>query len=116
MPSVTDVTVMADIVYDPESPSDPQPPTPPVKTYKLTVVCNPIGAASLSGAGTYKEGDWVYISADTYSGYVFKGWTRDGETVSTNSYYNFEMPASDIVLTANYVYTLPTPKTLSSLS
>lgn len=110
MPSVTDVTVMADIVYDPESPSDPQPPTPPVKTYKLTVVCNPIGAASLSGAGTYKEGDWVYISADTYSGYVFKGWTRDGETVSTNSYYNFEMPASDMVLTANYVYNPTNPK------
>ena len=85
MPSVTDVTVMADIVYDPESPSDPQPPTPPVKTYKLTVVCNPIGAASLSGAGTYKEGDWVNLSANSYSGYVFKGWTRDGETVSTTS-------------------------------
>lgn len=110
MPSVTDVTVMADIVYDPESPSDPQPPTPPVKTYKLTVVCNPIGAASLSGAGTYKEDDWVNLSADTYSGYVFKGWTRDGETVSTNSYYNFEMPASDMVLTANYVYNPTNPK------
>ena len=110
MPSVTDVTVMADIVYDPESPSDPQPPTPPVKTYKLTVVCNPIGAASLSGAGTYKEGDWVNLSANSYSGYVFKGWTRDGETVSTNSYYNFEMPASDMVLTANYVYNPTNPK------
>lgn len=110
MPSVTDVTVMADIVYDPESPSDPQPPTPPVKMYKVTVVCNPIGAASLSGAGSYKEGDWVSISANTYSGYVFKGWTRDGETVSTNSYYNFEMPASDVVFTANYVYNPTNPK------
>lgn len=110
MPSATDVTLMADIVYDPESPSDPQPPTPPVKTYKLTVVCNPIGAASLSGAGTYKEGDWVNLSANSYSGYVFKGWTRDGETVSTNSYYNFEMPASDMVLTANYVYNPTNPK------
>lgn len=110
MPSATDVTLMADIVYDPESPSDPQPPTPPVKTYKLTVVCNPIGTASLSGAGTYKEGDWVSISANTYSGYVFKGWTRDGETVSTNSYYNFEMPASDVVFTANYVYNPTNPK------
>lgn len=110
MPSVTDVTVMADIVYDPESPSDPQPPTPPVKTYKLTAVCNPIGAASLSGAGTYKEGDWINLSANSRSGYVFKSWTRDGETVSTNSYYNFEMPASDMVLTANYVYNPTNPK------
>ena len=110
MPSATDVTIMADIVYDPESPSDPQPPTPPVKTYKLTVVCNPIGAASLSGAGTYKEGDWINLSANSYSGYVFRSWTRDGETVSTNSYYNFEMPASDMVLTANYVYNPTNPK------
>lgn len=110
MPSATDVTLVADIVYDPESPSDPQPPTPPVKTYKLTVVCNPIGAASLSGAGTYKEGDWVNLSANSYSGYVFRSWTRDGETVSTNRYYNFEMPASDMVLTANYVYNPTNPK------
>lgn len=110
MPSVTDVTIMADIVYDPESPSDPQPPTPAEKMYKLTVVCNPIGAASLSGAGSYKEGDWINLSANSYLGYVFRSWTRDGETVSTNSYYNFEMPASDMVLTANYVYNPTNPK------
>ena len=111
MPSATDVTVMADIVFDPESPSDPQPPTPPVKKYKLTLVCNPTsGAGRLSGDGNYEAGDWVYISADTYQGYVFKGWTRDGETVSTNSYYNFEMPASDMVLTANYVFNPTNPK------
>lgn len=110
MPSVTDVTIMADVVYDPESPSDPQPPTPAEKMYKLTAVCNPIGAASLSGAGSYKEGDWINLSANSRSGYVFRSWTRDGETVSTNSYYNFEMPASDMVLTANYVYNPTNPK------
>lgn len=110
MPSVTDVTIMADVVYDPESPSDPQPPTPVEKMYKLTAVCNPIGAASLSGAGSYKEGDWINLSANSRSGYVFRSWTRDGETVSTNSYYNFEMPASDMVLTANYVYNPTNPK------
>lgn len=110
MPSATDVTIMADIVYDPESPSDPQPSTPAEKMYKLTVVCNPIGAASLSGAGSYKEGDWVNLSANSYSGYVFRSWTRDGETVSTNRNYNFEMPASDMVLTANYVYNPTNPK------
>lgn len=111
MPSATDVMLMADIVYDPESPSDPQPPTPPVKTYKLTVVSNPtVGAGRVWGSGNYEEGDWVSISADTYSGYVFKSWTRDGETVSTNSYFNFEMPASDVVFTANYVYNPTNPK------
>ena len=111
MPSATDVMLMADIVYDPESPSDPQPPTPPVKTYKLTVVSNPtVGAGRVWGSGNYEEGDWVSISADTYSGYVFKSWTRDGETVSTNSYFNFEMPASDVVFTANYVYNPTSPE------
>ena len=110
MPSVTDVTVMADVVYDPTSPSDPQPPTPAEKKYKLSVVCNPAGAGSVSNGGSYAEGTTISISTSNNSGYVFKGWTRDGETISANRYYSFTMPASDVVLVANYVYNPTSPK------
>lgn len=110
MPSVTDVTVMADVVYDPTSPSDPQPPTPAEKKYKLSVVSNPAGAGYVSEGGSYTEGTTINVSTSNNSGYVFKGWTRDGETVSANSYYSFTMPASDVVLVANYVYNPTNPK------
>lgn len=110
MPSVTDVTVMADVVYDPTSPSDPQPPTPVEKKYKLTLVSNPAGAGSVSNGGSYAEGTTIRISTSNNSGYVFKNWTRDGETISANSYFNFTMPATDVVLVANYVYNPSNPK------
>lgn len=109
MPSVTDVTVMADVVYDPTSPSDPQPPTPVEKKYKLTLVSNPAGAGSFSGNGSYAEGTTIRISTSNNYGYVFKIWTRDGETISANSYFNFTMPATDVVLVANYVYNPTSP-------
>lgn len=109
MPSVTDVTVMADVVYDPTSPSDPQPPTPVEKKYKLTLVSNPAGAGSFSGNGSYAEGTTIRISTSNNYGYVFKNWTRDGETISANSYLNFTMPATDVVLMANYVYNPTSP-------
>lgn len=110
MPSVTDVTVMADVVYDPTSPSDPQPPTPAEKKYKLSLVTNPAGAGYVSDGGSYAEGTTTNVSTSNNTGYVFKGWTRDGETVSANSYYSFTMPASDVVLVANYVYNPSNPK------
>ena len=117
MPSATDVTIMADVVYDPASPSDPQPPTPAEKKYKLTLVSNPAGAGTVSIgdyykesiSGNYTEGTTINISTYNSNGYVFKGWTRDGETISANSYYNFTMPASDVVLVANYVYNPTSP-------
>lgn len=40
---------------------------------------------------------------------MFKNWTRDGETISANSYFNFTMPATDVVLVANYVYNPTSP-------
>lgn len=109
MPSMIDVTVMADVVYDPTSPSDPQPPTPVEKKYKLTLVSNPAGAGSFSGNGSYAEGTTIRISTSNNYGYVFKNWTRDGETISANSYFNFTMPATDVVLVANYVYNPTSP-------
>lgn len=105
----SDVEVVADVVYDPSSPSDPESPAAPVSTYKLSVVANPVGAASVGGAGSYAANASVYVSASAKRGYVFTGWTRDGEPVSSRSSFNYTMPASDVVLTANYVYNPTNP-------
>ena len=105
----SDVEVVADVVYDPSSPSDPEAPAAPVTTYKLSVVANPVGAASVSGAGSYAANASVRVSASAKRGYVFTGWTRDGEPVSSSRSFNYTMPASDVVLTANFVYNPTNP-------
>ena len=105
----SDVEVVADVVYDPSSPSDPESPAAPVTTYKLSVVANPVGAASVGGAGSYAANASVYVSASAKRGYVFTGWTRDGEPINSRSSFNYTMPASDVVLTANFVYNPTNP-------
>lgn len=105
----SDVEVVADVVYDPSSPSDPEAPAAPVTTYKLSVVANPVGAASVSGAGSYAANASVRVSASAKRGYVFTGWTRDGEPINSRSSFNYTMPASDVVLTANFVYNPTNP-------
>ena len=104
-----DVEIVIDTEFDPTSPGDPNASI--TKKYKLMLVSNPIGACtfSQSGSAEYSEGAQVYVSAYTNSGYVFTGWTKDGETISTNYGFNYIMPAHDVVLTANYVYSPANP-------
>ena len=105
----TDAELVFNSEFDPASPSDPQPGDT-TKRYRLTLVCNPVGAGYTSSTEkSYAVGSSFNINAYTNSGYVFTGWTRDGETISTKSSFNFTMPATDVVLTANYVYNPSSP-------
>lgn len=103
-----DVKVAVDVFFNPSSPSDPLPDDN-TKYYNLTLVCNPTDAGTTNNSGKYKAGQGVYVSTSRNSGYVFTGWTKDGETINTNSGFNYIMPASDVVLTANYVYNPTSP-------
>lgn len=103
-----DVEIVVNTEFAPSSPADPEQPTE-TKRYKLSLVTNPTGAGTVSGYGTYEVGSKVYVYTSNYSGYVFTGWTKDGETISTSNSMNFTMPASDVVLTANYVYNPSSP-------
>jgi len=68
--------------------------------------------AETSGAGYYFEDDFVIVDAGTRPGYNFTGWTvNEGDiTVSNDSSAWFIMPASAVVITANWellpVYTI----------
>ena len=109
MPS-KDVEVVLDAVFDPSSPSDPNVGTgTQTQKYTLSLVSNPAGASALSGAGKYAEGESVYIRTSANTGYVFTGWTKDGESISTTTSGYYSMPASDVVLTANYIYNPASP-------
>lgn len=103
-----DATLLIDVEFDPASPSEPQQPST-VKSYKLTLVNNPAGAATLYGAGSIRAGSTASVSVSSNSGYIFTGWTMNGTTVSTSSSYSFTMPESDVVLTANFRYNPSSP-------
>ncbi len=82
--------------------------TDSAKSYTLTLEASPVNGGSVSGEGRYKEGDIVTAGATAHSGYTLKNWTVNGTQVSTSSTFKFYMPASDTVITANFVptYTL----------
>jgi uncharacterized repeat protein (TIGR02543 family) len=75
----------------------------PVNLYTLTLLDNPIGAGILSGGGSYEEGELVPVSALANAGFEFVNWTRDEEVVSTSAAFNFEVPAENTTLVANFV-------------
>ena len=107
MPSM-DVMLTAEYVFDPSSPSDPQP-ADTTKLYKLTLKSNPSGAGSVSGGGNFAVGKSVNVSTYANSGYVFKGWFKDGENISKNKSINYTMPSMDVMLTAEYVFDPSSP-------
>lgn len=62
-----------------------------------------------TGAGTYKEGDSVTVTAEDKDGKVFKGWKDEsGKTVSAEKSYTFTVTGAT-TLTAVYEDIAPTP-------
>lgn len=79
-----------------------------VPTYTLAITVDPVGAGSVTGAGSYPEGKSVTLTATPNTGYGFVCW-KDGSTViSTNANYTYTTTASNVTLTATFevVYTL----------
>lgn len=73
------------------------------KSYKVTlnVAKDDKGFSSLKGAGTYKYGATVDISAILNDKFEFVAWKNaDGTVFSNNMDTNFDMPAKDVTLTA----------------
>ena len=73
--------------------------------YTVTIVDSYAGLNS--GAGNYFEDDIVIIDAGTHNGYTFNGWTTDNNAVTfvnaTSTMTTFEMPASNVIVTANWL-------------
>jgi hypothetical protein len=72
-------------------------------TYTVTVSANPRQGGSVSGGGTYREGDWVTVTATPKKGYIFFNWTENGEEVSAEATYRFEMGTESRTLVANFL-------------
>ena len=68
----------------------------------ITATANPERGGTIEGAGTYVQGQTCTLTATATSGYRFNNWTENGEVVSTDAAYSFQMTA-DRALVANFI-------------
>src|SRR5690554_310820 len=76
--------------------------------YQLSINFNPESSGTASGGGAYNMEAIVAVSATPATGYQFINWTDVDEIeISSEADFNYNMPADDVVLTANFAITLP---------
>lgn len=61
----------------------------------ITVVASPATGGTVSGGGTYSEGDTVTLTAKANAGYVFDGWLLNGGWISSDATYTFSAYSSE---------------------
>ncbi len=59
------------------------------QNYTISVSANPTNGGSVSGGGTYQQGQSCTVYATANEGYTFTNWTENGTQVSTNANYSF---------------------------
>ena len=78
----------------------------PVVNHTVTVTANAEGENVVSGGGEYEEGEEVTVTAsEDLEGWVFIGWTEDGEFVANDPEYTFVVKG-DVELVAVYAMDL----------
>lgn len=81
-----------------------------VKIAGLTLSTSPATAGSVSGEGTYREGQTVNVRTSGNRNFVFQSWKDDqGNVVSTSSSFNYLFAGEQTHLTAYYVYSPGVP-------
>ncbi len=74
--------------------------------YAISVSANPSSGGSVSGGGTYNQGQSCTVHAVANSGFTFVNWTENGTQVSTNANYTFTVTGNRN-LVANFEAQLP---------
>ena len=62
-----------------------------INTYTVEVVANPAEGGEVNGGGEYQHGENVTVTAIENEGYTFQNWTENGEELSTDLSYSFEV-------------------------
>ena len=70
-------------------------------TYNITVSANPTNGGTVSGGGTYNQGQSCTVTATANSGYTFTNWTENGNVGSTQANYTFTVN-NNRTLVANF--------------
>jgi len=70
--------------------------------YNLNVSVNPSNSGTVSGPGTYLEGETVRLTATPNVSYMFHSWLQGGEAISHQKALQLVMPGSNTSLTASF--------------
>ena len=94
------VAVYAPKPYNPDNPWDPMSDN----TYRLFLDCSPQGACSFSRTSGEKveSGTMVDVSAYPNQWYEFLGWYENGELVSNDIYFQYQMKPRTSTLVAKF--------------
>ena len=76
------------------------------QNFTVTVSANPTNGGTVTGDGTYQQGQSCTVSATANAGYNFVNWTEGGNVVSTNANYTFTVNANR-TLVANFEQQIP---------
>ena len=76
-------------------------------SYSVNATSNPTSGGTITGTGTYEYGQTCTLTATPANGYEFSNWTENGEVVSTNATYSFNV-SDNRSLVANFNSTIPT--------
>ena len=71
------------------------------QNYTVSVSANPTNGGTVSGGGTYQQGQQCTVHATANTGYTFTNWTENGNVVSTQANYTFTVN-SNRTLVANF--------------
>ena len=63
--------------------------TSQIPTYSINVSASPSNAGTVSGGGSYQQGQSCTVTATAATGYTFLRWAENGNQVSTNASYTF---------------------------
>ena len=63
-------------------------------SYQISASVDPQGSGTISGAGTYSYGQTATLTVTPNENYVFQNWTEDGEIVSEDETYSFDVTSN----------------------
>ena len=71
------------------------------QSYTIAVSANPANGGTVTGGGTFSQGQSCTVNATANTGYTFTNWTENGNVVSTNARYTFTV-TDNRTLVANF--------------
>lgn len=100
-------SLTAYFTFQPTGPAEPSEPSQ-ILYYRLSTKATVGG--TVSGGGKYQQGTGVTVRANAQSGFVFVNWTdSNGETLSTEATYNYQMDTHNETLTAHFTFDPSSP-------
>jgi uncharacterized repeat protein (TIGR02543 family) len=73
------------------------------ETWQLTLSAQPGDAGTLAGTGNYQAGDQILVSATAHEGFSFVNWQLNGNIMSTQPDFIYNMPSSNVTLSAHFI-------------